>query len=90
MQLADRLVRREVGVDRCAHDLVSARDNYWRGQDAHPADHGVEGDELLNLWLVAHDGIAIRLRCRDDEVPVEVLCGRAARPSPGRVGPAKS
>ncbi len=30
-------------------------------------------DELLNLWLVAHDGIAIRLRCRDDEVPVEVL-----------------
>jgi hypothetical protein len=23
---------------------------------------GVEGDELLNLWLVAHDGIAILLR----------------------------
>ena len=73
MQLADRLVRCEVGVQRCAHDLLSARNSSREGQDAHPADHGVEGDELLDLWLVAHDGIAIYFRCRDDEVLVEVL-----------------
>ena len=53
--------RCEVGIDRCLHDLLSARDSSRRGQDAHPGDHGVEGDELLQLWLVAHDGIAICL-----------------------------
>ncbi len=52
--------------------LFSVLDGLFVGFTPRIAD-GVDGDELLNLWLVAHDGIAIRLRCRDDEVPVEVL-----------------
>src|SRR6266849_10722742 len=76
MQLADRLVRCEVGGDRCLHDLLSGRDSSQRGQDAHPADQGGESDELRNLWLVAQDGIAICFRCRDDKVLVEVVSPR--------------
>src|SRR5438034_4428838 len=70
MQLADPLVRCEVGVQRCVHDLLSTLDSSRERQDAHPDDHGVEGDQLLNLWLVAHGGIAICLRCSNDEVLV--------------------
>src|ERR1043166_405630 len=59
-----------------AHDLLSARDSSWQGHEAHPADHGVDGEELLNLWLVAQEGIAIRFRCCDDKVIVEVVSPR--------------
>src|SRR5436190_23480162 len=38
MQLADRLVRCEVGADRCFHELLCGSDSSQRGQDAHPAD----------------------------------------------------
>src|SRR6478735_6202813 len=76
MQLADRLVRCEVSVDRCTHDLISTRHSSRGGYDTHPADHGVEADELLNLWLVARDGIAISFRCRDDELLVEIFSPR--------------
>src|SRR5467141_3581200 len=68
MQLADRLVRCEVGGECCVHNLLSARDSSWQGHEAHPADHGVEGEELLNLWLVTQDGIAMGFRCRNDEI----------------------
>jgi hypothetical protein len=61
VQLADRLVRREVGADGCVHDLLGARDSSWQGHDAHPADQAVEGDELLYLWLVAQDRTTITL-----------------------------
>jgi hypothetical protein len=36
-----------------AHSTVRGRPG------PHPADHSVEGDELLDLWLVAGDGVAI-------------------------------
>jgi hypothetical protein len=39
-----------------------------RAPDSHPTDHGVEGDELLNLRLVAREGLAICFRFRDDEI----------------------
>ena len=36
MQLADRLVRCEVGVQRCVHNLLSTLDSSRERQDAHP------------------------------------------------------
>src|SRR5271166_3894103 len=86
MQLGDCLVWYEVGFHRCDHNLVGASYNSRRAQYAHPADHGVESDELLNLWLIAHDGLGICFRCRDDKIPVEVLPSRqraGEMPSPG-------
>jgi len=68
MQLEDRPVRRSIGVHHRTHGPLSALDSSRGGQDAHPADHAVEGEELLNLWFVARDGVAICLRCSDDEV----------------------
>src|ERR1043166_259691 len=59
-----------------AHDLLSARDSSWQRHEAHPSDHGVDGEELLNLWLVAQEGIAIRFRCCDVKVLVEVVSPR--------------
>src|SRR6266478_4662406 len=76
MQLADSLVRCGVGGVCCVHNLLSARDPSWQGHEAHPADHGVEGEELLNPWLVAQDGIAICFRCGHDKVLVEVVSPR--------------
>jgi hypothetical protein len=48
-----------------------------RDIDAHPTDHGVQRYELLNLWLVAHDSIAICFRCRDDEILEQVFSTRS-------------
>jgi len=62
MNLANRLVRREIGVDRCSHDLLSARNSSRKGQDPHPVDYGGECDDLLKLWFVAHNGGAVRFR----------------------------
>jgi len=76
MQLADRLVRCEVGLDRCLHDLLGTRDSSRQRHDAHPADHTVEGYELLNLWLVAHESTAMCFRCRNDKILVEVISPR--------------
>jgi hypothetical protein len=56
MQFANRLARREVGIDRCPHDLLGARDGLRRGLDPHPTYRGVEGNEFLNVWLVANNG----------------------------------
>ena len=72
-ELADSLVRCEVGVDRCFNNPPSARDRSRRGQDAHPADHGIKGDEVLHLRLVGQHGIAIDFRCCNDEILVELL-----------------
>ena len=33
-----------------------------RRLEPHPADHGVEGNEFLNVWLVAHNGFTVCLR----------------------------
>ena len=76
MQLADRLVRCEVGADRCFHELLCGSDSSQRGQGAHPADEGGESHELRNLWLVAQQGIAISFRRRHDEILVEVVSPR--------------
>jgi hypothetical protein len=76
MQLADRLVRCEVGLDRCLHDLLGTRDSSRQRHDAHPADHTVEGYELLNLWLVAHESTAMCFRRRNDKILVEVISPR--------------
>src|SRR6476661_11182479 len=76
MQLEDGPVRCKVGVYHRAHGLLSALDSSREGKDAHPADHGVEGEELLNLWFVARNGIAICFRCLDDEVVIEAVSPR--------------
>lgn len=76
MQFAIRLLRREVGVDRCPHDLPGARDGLRQGLDPHPADHGVEGNEFLNVWLVAKNGFAVCLRCRAMKLLVEIISPR--------------
>src|SRR5690348_6802583 len=55
VRLADRPVRREIRVHRHAHDLLGARDGPRRAGHAHPADRGVEGDELLDPRLVTDD-----------------------------------
>ena len=76
MQFANRLARCKVGVDCCPHDLLGARDGSRRRLEPHPADHGVEGNEFLNVWLVAHNGFTVCLRCRGNELPVEVVAAR--------------
>src|SRR5271157_1297268 len=76
MHLAERPVRCEVGGDGCVHGLHRALDNSRGGQEAHPANHGVEGDELPKIRLVTQDGIAIGFRCHDDEIFVEVVSPR--------------
>jgi RNA-directed DNA polymerase len=76
MQFANHLARCEVGVDCCPHDLLGARDGLRRRLDPHPADHSVEGNEFLNVWLVARNGFAVCLRCRGYELLVEIVSPR--------------
>src|SRR6266481_2204181 len=63
MEFANRLTRCKVG----------ARDGLRRGFDPHPADHSVEGNEFLNVWLVAHNGFTVCFRCRGNELLVEII-----------------
>jgi len=76
MEFTNCLARREVGVDRRAHDVLSARDGLRQGLDAHPADHGIEGNEFLQVWLIAHNGFAVSFRCRTHEILVEGISPR--------------
>jgi len=63
-------------VSIVAHDLLGARDGLRQGLDPHPADHGVEGNEFLNDWFVANNGFAVCLRCRGNELLVEIVSPR--------------
>jgi hypothetical protein len=71
VQFKDVVVRRPVGLDRDLHDALGAFDRLTRRQCPHRADHRVQRDQIGDLRFAAHDGPAIGLRCRDDELPVE-------------------
>jgi hypothetical protein len=59
-----------------ARMIFGVRDGLRRGLNPHPADHGVEGNEFLNVWLVARNGFIVCLRCRGNEFHVEVVAPR--------------
>ena len=73
MKFANRHVWLEICIDRRGHNLVGACDGLRRTQDAHPADHSVEVNKIVNLWLGAQDSLAVDFRCRDDEILKKVL-----------------
>src|SRR5689334_19035160 len=73
VQLGNRCIWYRISIERRRDDFLSARNSSRHAPDTHPADHGVEGDELWNLWLAPLGRLAICLRCRNDEISEEVL-----------------
>jgi len=73
MQLFDRLVRHEIGVDRFALNVLSARDDLRRRYDPHSGDYGLEGSQIFDLWPIVHDGIGIGFRSCRDKVYIQAL-----------------
>src|SRR5271168_1928812 len=59
--VSDRPVGGEIGLNDRLHDDLRAGDRTQHPQNAHPADHGVEIDDLRHIWLTVDDRVATGL-----------------------------
>jgi len=62
-----RLVRRKEDIESRMHDFVGTLDTLPRAQHPDPADHRINGDDLLKRRLATHQGVLIQFRSRDDK-----------------------
>lgn len=86
MYLTDRLVGRGVVVGGRARDPLCANREFWRRENTHSTDEGIETDKVGNLRLVMHYRISIHPRRMDDKVRVKVLVPQLVLSDQRRLG----